>query len=425
MSEKSPKLDVYFRDRLAGCLWLDERRQFVFQYDAGWLKGSKVFPLSLSLPLRQEPYADDAARPFFANLLPEGEIRELIARQFRISEQNVYALLEKIGGECAGAVSILTHGTKPIDRSGYRELDEKGLHKVLADLPSRPLLAGEKGIRLSLAGAQNKLPVYIDDNGKIYIATGNSPSTHILKPPIPRIEDAVENEAFCMTLAGRMGLPVADSIIRKNRDTILVVTRYDRERKKDGTAVRLHQEDFCQTLKILPEQKYESEGGPLLERCFALLKEYSIRPAADQRALLGWVIFNVLVGNADAHAKNLSILFTDKGPRLAPFYDLLSTQVYPDLAEKFAMKIGGENRPRWLHPRNWERFADSVSLKRRYVLGMVHSMAARIVSIAEPLSKDFEKNQENVKIIAKITALIQKNAAAYLSATLENSRSKK
>lgn len=414
MTEKPSGLDVHFRDQLAGRLWLDERRRFVFQYDTGWLKGSHIFPLSLSLPLRPEPYADDAARPFFANLLPEGEIRELIARQYHISEQNAYALLEKIGGECAGAVSILPRGSQPVDRSGYTELDEEGLHKVLAELPTRPLLAGEKGIRLSLAGAQNKLPVFIDDKQKIHIATGNSPSTHILKPPIPRIEESVENEAFCMTLALQMQLPVAGVVLRKNGDKILVVTRYDRERKKDGTVVRLHQEDFCQALGVLPEQKYENEGGPSLERCFALLKAHSIRPAADQRALLGWVIFNVLVGNADAHAKNLSILLTDKGPRLAPFYDLLSTQVYPKLAERYAMKIGGENRPRWLHMRNWERFSDAVSLKRRYVLNMVNDMSSRIVSVAEPLARSFDETHDGGKIVGKIMELLRKRVPTLI-----------
>jgi serine/threonine-protein kinase HipA len=410
MTEKVSGLDIYYRDQLTGRLWLDERRRFVFQYDPGWLKGLHIFPLSLSLPLRPEPYADDTARPFFANLLPEGEIRELIAKQFHVSEQNAYALLEKIGGECAGAVSILTHGMKPIDRTGYRELDGEAFHKVLAELPSRPLLAGEKGIRLSLAGAQNKLPVFIDDKDKIYIAAGNSPSTHILKPAIPRLEDTVVNEAFCMTLARRMRLPVADVTIRNNQDTVLVVTRYDRQRKKDGTVIRLHQEDFCQALSILPEQKYESEGGPSLERCFALLKEHSTRPAADQRALLGWVIFNVLVGNADAHAKNLSILFTDKGPRLAPFYDLLSTQVYPHLAEKFAMKIGGENRAGWLHKRNWERFADAISLKRRYVQNTVSDMSSRIISVAESIAESFEETNQGTKIVSKIMDLIRKRA---------------
>jgi serine/threonine-protein kinase HipA len=251
------------------------------------------------------------------------------------------------------------------------------------------------------------------EEDKIFVTKGSSPSTHILKPPIPRFEETVENEAFCMTLARRMGLPVAEAIIRKNQDTILVVTRYDRERKRDGTVVRLHQEDFCQALGILPEQKYESEGGPSLQQCFVLLKEHSIRPAADQKALLGWVAFNVLIGNADAHAKNLSILFTNKGPRLAPFYDLLSTQVYPTLAERFAMKIGRENRARWLHPRHWERFAETVSLKPRYVLNRVADMASRIVSVAEAVAKDFEKNQESIKIIGKIIALTKKQVSIY------------
>ena len=370
MSEKAPGLDVYFRDGLAGQLWLDERRRFVFQYDPGWVKSSQALPLSLSLPLRLEVFADDASRPFFRESPARRRNPGAVARQFHISEKNEYAMLEKIGGECAGAVSILPQGARLPGASGYRELDEEDLHKVLTELPRRPLLAGEKGIRLSLAGAQNKLPVYMEED-KIFVTKGSSPSTHILKPPIPRFEETVENEAFCMTLARRMGLPVAEAIIRKNQDIILVVTRYDRERKRDGTVVRLHQEDFCQALGILPEQKYESEGGPSLQQCFVLLKEHSIRPAADQRALLGWVAFNVLIGNADAHAKNLSILFTNKGPRLAPFYDLLSTQVYPTLAERFAMKIGRENRARWLHTRHWERFAETVSLKPRYVLNRV------------------------------------------------------
>lgn len=411
MTEKSSRLKVYFRDKPAGSLWLDARRRFVFQYSSEWLKGA-ILPLSLSLPLRPEPYTDDEARPFFANLLPEGEIRALIAKQFRLSEMNVFDLLEKIGGDCAGAVSILPMGGKPVDRSGYKELDGAGLHKVLSELPKRPLLAGEMGIRLSLAGAQSKLPVYID-NSKIHIATGNSPSTHILKPPISHIDESVENEAFCMALARVLKLPVAYSNILKNKDTILVVERYDRERQENGIIVRLHQEDFCQALGILPEQKYESEGGPSLVQCFNLLKKYSIRPAADQMAMLQWVTFNYLIGNADAHAKNLSMLFTDKGPRLAPFYDLISTHVYETLAERFAMKIGGENRPNYIYARHWEKLAESVSLKRNYVLGTVWNMADRVISAAESVEKDFDKNYETT-IIGKIIELLRKRAAKLM-----------
>ncbi len=217
-----------------------------------------------------------------------------------------------------------------------------------------------------------------------------------------------------MALARRMGLPVADATIRRNRDTILIVKRYDRKRAQDGTILRVHQEDFCQALGILPEQKYESEGGPSLLKCFALLKRYSIHPAPDQRSLLGWVIFNVLVGNADAHAKNLSMVIADTGPRLAPFYDLLSTQVYPNLSAKTAMKIGGENRADWLQTRHWERFADSVALKPRYVVNAVRNTASRIVTEAETLAENFEKTREGRKTVGKIMKLVRKRAGRLI-----------
>lgn len=407
MSEKSSKLNVYFRDELAGSLCLDERRRFVFQYNPEWLEKAN-FPLSLSLPLRPEPYPNDEARPFFVNLLPEGEIRALIARRFQISEKNAFDLLEKIGGECAGAVSILPLGSKPVDSSGYKELNNEDFERVLSELPKQPLLAGEKGIRLSLAGAQNKLPVFIED-GKFYIATGNSPSTHILKPPIPRIDDSVYNEAFCMAMARKMQLPVANTSVWTDKENVLVVERYDRCRERDGTVMRIHQEDFCQALGILPEQKYESEGGPSLEQCFNLIKKHIIRPAPDQLALLKWVIFNFLIGNADAHAKNISILFTDKGPRLAPFYDLISTQIYEDLNERFAMKIGGENRPGYIFIRHWDRFADSVSLKQGYVRRVVLEMAEQIVPAAEAISADLKGKQKS-SITGVILDLIRRRA---------------
>ncbi len=415
MNEHASALDVFFHGRLAGQLELDERRRFVFQYSSGWIESPHAVPLSLSLPLRRGSYCDDAARPFFANLLPEGEIRKLVARKLGLSEQNDYALLEKIGGECAGAVSILPRGSRPVEDSSYRALDGDELHKVLAELPRRPLLAGEKGIRLSLAGAQNKLPVYMEGE-KIFLPTGNSPSTHILKPPIPGLEETVENEAFCMTLAAKVGLPVAAVAIRKNRDTFLIVERYDRRGEKNGTVVRLHQEDFCQALGILPEQKYESEGGPSLQSCFTLLKRHSTRPAADQKFLLGWVIFNVLVGNADAHAKNLSILFTEKGPQLAPFYDLLSTLIYPDLTEKFAMKIGGENRPSWIRMRHWERLADDVFLKRNFVLSVVKGMANSLIAAIGDADAAVQQNRKSGARVARIAALIRKRTAEYLGA---------
>ncbi|MFZ3046418.1 MAG: type II toxin-antitoxin system HipA family toxin [Desulfatirhabdiaceae bacterium] len=411
LAKDIPGLDVYLQEQKIGRLWLDERRRFVFQYDAAWIERQGSVPLSLYLPLQAEPYPDDLSRPFFSNLLPEANIKWIIAQRLRISENNDFAMLNSIGGECAGAVSVMPSGETPSVEPGYRELNEEELHKVITDLPRRPLMVGVEGMRLSLAGAQNKLPVFMENN-QIFIASGNAPSSHILKPPIKDLEDTVGNEAFCMTLAQRMGLPVSPVTIRQGLDQLFIIARYDRRPDRDGRLMRIHQEDFCQALGFLPEQKYESEGGPAFAQCFDLLHEKSIRPAADRMALLRWTIFNFLIGNADAHAKNLAILFTTRGPCLAPFYDLICTQVYPDLMEKQAMRIGGENRPSWIQRRHWERFGEAIAIKPGLVIRTLQDMAASVMPTAQKLADDFWKAYESSPIIEKILAVIEKRAKA-------------
>ena len=403
------RLAVYLLDEPIGRLWLDERQRFVFQYDRARIDSPERMALSLSLPLRETPYTDDSSRSFFANLLPEAEIRKIIARRFGISERNDFLLLKEIGGECAGAVSVSPEGVAPQEKPGYREIDEDELHKIVVDLPRKPLLAGERGIRLSLAGAQDKLPIYMVDD-KIFLATGNAPSNHIMKPPIRDLDGTVTNEAFCMTLAGEMGLSVPESAVRKNIDMLFIVRRFDREKTTNGKWIRLHQEDFCQALGVLPDQKYESEGGPSLSRCFNLIARESIRPATDRMALLKWVIFNVLIGNADAHAKNLAVLLTPPGPRLAPFYDLICTKIYENLSDRLAMKIGDENRPAWLQPRHWKRFADDVSIKQSLVLDALSNMAGDVEPISEAAAVQFIESYGGDDIVERILEVIRKMA---------------
>ncbi|MFA4935811.1 MAG: type II toxin-antitoxin system HipA family toxin [Candidatus Methanoperedens sp.] len=394
-------LDVFLNNELIGHLWLDQKRKFAFQYTAEWVRDSRATSISLSLPLREQLFSDDEAHPFFSNLLPEADIRRVIASKLGISEKNDFALLEIMGGECAGAVSVLPRGVLPTTENEYKEIDDTTLHEIVTDLPHKPLMAGEEGIRLSLAGAQNKLPIYID-NDKISIPIGSAPSTHILKTPMRDREGTVENETFCMMLAHKIGLPVPAVMIRRNSDTLYVIQRYDRRIELNGKISRIHQEDFCQALCIPPDQKYQSEGGPSLRDCFDLLKKQSISPAVDQKTLISWVVFNVLIGNADAHAKNISILFTDKGPRLAPFYDLLCTMVYPDLNEKLAMKVGGENRPEWIQLRHWERFAEEINIKPKLVLKIVESMASNIIENAKYVDEVFRKDYGSSAITEKI-----------------------
>lgn len=400
------ELNVYFHDDLTGTLRLDNRRRFTFQYDPNWIKKTSAIPLSLSLPLRKEPFEDDASRPFFANLLPEADVRRAVARRLGISEHNDFALLEAIGGECAGAVTVLPAGIHVSHEGSYRPIDEKELHEIVASLPVKPFLAGEEGLRLSLAGAQNKLPVYAEGD-RIFLPMGSYPSSHILKPPIRDLQGTVENEAFCMTLAGRLGLPVPPVTIRKGKDTLYIVERYDRKRGEPGRLIRLHQEDFCQALGVPPDQKYESEGGPSLSQCFALLSDRSIKPSVDRKHLLNWVVFNYLIGNADAHAKNIALLLTKEGPLLAPFFDLLCTGVYKDLTDKLSMKIGGENRPKWIQHRHWQRFAEDTVIKPKLVISTLQGMAERITGVAKGLTGEFRDRYGKAPILDAILGVIK------------------
>lgn len=379
---------VRIDEDVVGRLWLDTKKRFCFQYDKEWLERSR-FPLSLSLPLRADPYADDESHPFFANLLPEEKIRAVIARNLGVSLNNDYGLLERIGGDCAGAVSLYPESGEPKCESGtYSQLTLDELNAIIGELPQRPLLAGEKGIRLSLAGAQKKLPVFFDEQ-HYNLGYGTAPSNYIIKPAIENLDGTVENEALCMALAGEVGLDVPRSFIHQHGETrVFVIKRYDRVTTADGTR-RLHQEDFCQALGVPPEFKYETEGGPSLAACFDLVRRTSVRSGKDVLSLLNWVIFNYLIGNSDAHGKNISLLLLPEGPMLAPFYDLLSTRIYAHygLAEGLAMKIGGENDPTAIQKKHWEQFAEEVGIKPRLVLTRVIDISQKIQSASLQLFK--------------------------------------
>jgi serine/threonine-protein kinase HipA len=190
---------------------------------------------------------------------------------------------------------------------------------LLDELPRRPMMAGRDGVRLSLAGAQDKLPVVFDGQ-RIGLPTGGQPSTHILKPAISArasVQDSVFNEGLCLALAQAMGFPTAQArIFGVQGRQVLLVARYDRRVGADGQPVRIHQEDFCQALGVVPEMKYQNEGGPDLKACFDLLRKVT-RPSAPQvLRFLDAVVFNALIGNHDAHAKNFSLLYargTDAG----------------------------------------------------------------------------------------------------------------
>ncbi len=402
-------LDVYLNRNLAGRL-REDRGKFSFAYEQAWLDSDLFLPLSVTMPRTADAFPDEVARPFFDNLLPEGEIRAAIARLKRISERNTFGLLGEIGGDCAGAVSLWPHGGKPARNEGYAELTDARLAALLAGMARRPLLVADDDLRLSLAGAQNKLPVRYD-GGRLSLARGGAPSSHILKPGARSLAQMPANEHFCMRLAAALGLPVPDSTILRKSAALYLVERYDRLRSPEGALARIHQIDFCQALGLPSQKKYEHEGGPSLAACFQVIARYSARPARDRLQLISWVIFNYLIGNADAHAKNLSLLITREGVMLAPFYDLLSTAVYPELTDKLALKIGGENRPRWMRKRHWEGLAKISGANPRIVLREIDRFRSTIAGIARDTAGRLVLSTPELAAIERILTVIAARAA--------------
>lgn len=182
--------------------------------------------------------------------------------------------------------------------------------------------------------------------------------------------------------------------------------RYDRETDNAGNLTRVHQEDFCQALDFGYDRKYESEGGPVLKDCFSILAAHSVQPIIDKRNLLRWVVFNYLIGNCDAHIKNISLFITEEGFRLAPFYDLMSTVVYPALSKKLAMKIGGEARPEWILKRHWERLAQQADVGLKAVAGICGELGETLPESASKLAKDFTGQYGAADVIWRICGRI-------------------
>lgn len=406
-------LDVYLQDKLVGCLQQADSGDLAFTYDVDYLGDEASYGISLSMPLNTKGYSGSEVQAFFSGLLPEESVRYRLAKYLGLSEKNHFALLEAVGGDCAGALALYPNGNKPPKASDDVEsLDEKRLHKVLDLIKRRPMLAGDGGYRLSLAGAQDKLAVGFKDGNVLLIKDG-TPTTHILKPMIEHVKDSAHNELFCMKLAQMVGIDVPKASLHFVGDTpYYLVKRYDRQIDQDGIVTRIHQEDFCQALGIAPEVKYEREGGPTIAACQDLIARHAARPAADQIKLLNIVLFNYLVGNADAHGKNFSLLYKSNKPELAPAYDLLSTAIYPDLSAKMAMKIGGKYKPKDVYQRHFYRLMPNTKAAQSAINRQSKTITEKMMEAAPSLKTSLIKNGLASGVYDDIITIIEERAKA-------------
>ena len=407
------ELEVWlFAERVGALVMIDGRLNF--RYAPDWLSRSDAVGLSSSLPLQAEPFDDHHTRPFFAGLLPEGQLRRLVAQQLHVSSQNDFALLDHIGGECAGAVSLQEPGqqrSSPEHGHDVQWLSDEEIVAILDELPHRPMLAGKDGLRLSLAGAQDKLPVVFEGN-RIGLPRNGTPSSHILKPAIRALSDTVTNEGFCLALAEAMQLKPAKSQVHSVLGRqFLLVERYDRVVDTQGLRRRLHQEDFCQALGVVPEMKYQNEGGPDLAQCFELVRRVTRPSAPHILRMLDFVIFNALIGNHDAHAKNFSLLYAGKSAVLAPLYDVLSTAIYSNLTPKMAMKIGNKHKFSEVRARHWDLFSEAVRLSKAQARKRILALAKSMPSTARELQSDHTYGFASHGVVEQIVTLIEQRCA--------------
>jgi serine/threonine-protein kinase HipA len=378
----------------------DTRGRLTFIYDDQWRNASEAYPLSLSMPIAAKEHGRAAVEAFLWGLLPDNE--QVLARwatKFQVSARNVFALISHVGEDCAGAVQFVTPERLEAMRSGKEDkvewLDESELAKRLQALREDHAawrLPRDTG-QFSLAGAQPKTALLLQ-NDRWGIPSGRIPTTHILKPPTGHFDGYAENEHICLMLARNLGLPAAQSKVRRFKDEVaIVVERYDRQ-QKGNDIIRVHQEDTCQALGIMPTKKYQNEGGPSAANIIELLRTYSTDRDTDLDTFVTALGFNWLIAGTDAHAKNYSLLLSGPDVRLAPLYDIASILPYEEVdlrKAKLAMKIGGEYKVELIGLRQWQKFAREVRTNADQLVEVLISMAKHLpdeVAAARVLARE-------------------------------------
>ncbi len=402
-------LSVRLNGKPIGTLEQDSIGKMKFTYIPG---ADKI--LSLSLPLREQIFEEHECKAYFGGLLPEGDnARKAIGKKFGVNPKNDFSLLKAIGADCAGAVSF--HNTaEPIIETSFiplkgKQLSENKLADYIKDLPRKPLFIGAEGMKLSLAGAQDKAAICMIDN-QVTIPTDGCPSTHILKPAIADLDETIENEYICLRTAKQLGINSPNVEIRHaNKEPYLLIERYDREVKMDKTIKRIHQEDFCQALGVVSAYKYQSSGGPDLNQCFNLLKKVTF-PAIDRKQFVERIVFNFLIGNTDAHGKNFSLLHFDNNQiKLASAYDILCTQVYPDLSKKMAMKVGGNYYPTKVLKRHWEQLCSDTGYSSPQLEKIIKTQSKNLLPVLEKEIQLLKDLGLNTNVAYKILKTVEAN----------------
>ena len=403
---------VWHGERLVGRIREDGEGHMCFTYDRDWLHGDG-FPVSVGLPLR---YGGDElkAHAWFTGLLPEGSARDRVRLRTGLQqEKDDLGLLLRIGGDCAGALSVLPDGVTPAEAAEPRRALGGDEVNHLVRVAGGPLPVP---VRFALAGAQHKLAVLHGGDGTYALSGYLRPSSHILK--FETMMQVCFAEYLATVIAGEAGLPVIRMEHLENEHQgktvpFLRIERYDRDGDSSGNVLLLHQEDMLQALRLDPRYKYQSEGGPSIRDIAELLRAEVMSPDSDLASLADWQILNYLLGNWDGHAKNLSLLYRPgrEAPELAPFYDIVSTEylnvaMHARFDRSMAFAVGGNHTPERVTRADWERMAADLGLPPGRLLERLDELTRRLPDMTEQAVGAFEtaygKHQVNLQMVRMI-----------------------
>ncbi len=408
-------------DKEVGRVRQETRGRLTFAYADSWRDAPDAYPLSLSMPLAAREHGRSVVEAFLWGLLPDNEhVLDRWAAKFQVSARNVFALISNVGEDCAGAVQFV-----PLERV---DTLSRGREDSIAWLDEADIAARLKTLRadhaawrlprdtgqFSLAGAQPKTALLLEGE-RWGVPSGRLPTTHILKPPTGHFDGHAENEHICLLLARGLGLPaVQSSVMRFGDETSIVIERYDRQRK-GNRILRVHQEDVCQALGIMPTKKYQNEGGPGPLEIIELLRTYSTGRDDDIDTFVAALGFNWLIAGTDAHAKNYSLLLSGPHVRLAPLYDVASILPYDQFDRrkiKLAMKVADEYKLDQIGLRKWQKFARAARIDADALVARLAIMAAQLPDELSGIVKQAKASGLQGAVIDRLATDLTERAVA-------------
>jgi serine/threonine-protein kinase HipA len=400
---------------------LDER--FSFQYTDEWHRAASSYSISPHITINGDPASSGTVRRFLENLLPEGRALDIVSTTHQVAKNNLFGLIREIGKETSGALSFrVGEAAQPKDAT-RREIQQKELKQRIDERAQVPFSVWDGRVRMSIAGYQDKLAVYVDQDKRMYLVEGELASTHILKPEPAdnRLPMLVANEHFCMSLAHRLGLSVAPVSILRVPDPILVVERFDRVRETPQRVRRLHIIDSCQALNFPVSYKYERNFGSGRDvrdirdgvsfRRLLSVADYTVEKAVTRLGLLRWALFQYLIGNSDAHGKNVSFFCNPAGLALAPYYDLVSVVQYDSLAHELAMAYGDEFDIEQIRPYHWAEFARQTGIPRNLLAREMRRVAGTVAEAAVLQAGEPSYKEEEKALVSRIAEFVRRQAA--------------